>query len=446
MSSSFKKRATECIYKHLTDVQIDDGATVAALLQIDSAQTLENFLHYHTIDIDNPRYVTVKFYYQWLTEAEAAEANDTTIPIQSPLLARTLNLTSPSEEIDSTTTESSTIEFIILDSWLTPIGQLLRRGVLPDSDEGKAYIAARTTAAQLAATTLVEKNRPKLSTSLPKNVIIFREHYGKYIIAHGLYAFLDCIDSTGRDSISVDLLPDGIIIDWDNDDEEYIIGRILHKYCSESSAKRITMSMICDGIAMKKSVTFDLGLMKEYTGRFFARQKMYPSVLSTIGIKDKIHHLMEGMYPKHYYVKLLKEQVLHLAQWKDVWNRVSALNVVFDNNATVETALKDDVPKEPYRGKAAQLQEGQVYTKKHFARMVNAGIQSGLKDAAKKLKPEAKKPTKGAGDCPNCPKNKNHDGIHSCRYACVHPKCRSKDLHLASKDMPRVEVCGSCNS
>lgn len=111
--------------------------------------------------------------------------------------------------------------------------------------------------------------------------------------------------------ISVDFLGDGTVIVWKCDDEEDIISRILNKYCSKSVGRRITMRMICDGIGMKKSATFDIELLKDYTGRFFARLKLYAGVLATIGMKDQLYYLMDGMYPKHY-VKLLWEKILHL--------------------------------------------------------------------------------------------------------------------------------------
>ena len=308
-----------------------------SIIAIQTLQQLEEVINNVAIDINSQIYQPVRYFQLWLRQKEGIRSNVRNAP--SPPC--TLSVLLIAETGLPVSLLPANCPSLIPDSWLTHTGQLIKQGLLPDSADGRQFSHLKTTAAQLAAKTSVEINRPSLSSSMPAKVLMFIENFKTYITHKGMYGLLDCIDTNGRNGISVDFLGDGIVIDWEHDDEEKLIRRILTKYCDDSPGRNITLRTICDGIAMAKSDVFDLELMLAYMGRFFARLKLYAGVLPTFGMEDQICSLLDGMSPPHY-VTLLRKNIRHLTAWGDVWNRISALNIVFENGVTVDSAKNDD--------------------------------------------------------------------------------------------------------
>ena len=419
MASPFKKRATECIYSYMTEKQVQDEDLVDALFKIETIANLTSIVSVLAIDIDRDIYITVRIYHRWLLSIAEDEIKQRSSPIHPVSL---FSMASPSA-FPLVTSKS------IPDGYLSTAGQLKRKGILPDSPEGVKFIEERKVATQLAASTSLELSCPVLHTSDQREVMTYTDMYKSYNHKHGVNCFTHGIESAARHMITVDAYGAGISIDWDGDDET-IIRHILDLYCGDTVGLDTSLAQIFEGVSMKPSDTFNLKMMKEYQGKFHARCVLFDVPLRAFSMKDKIDQFLHNIYPKHY-VKLIRQKLSDLTDWPEIWRRVAVQNASFRSHLAIEDAKGGKKPeKKDVKDVTKDVDDNgkPKYTKHNFARMVDAGVKSALKDIKSKAK--SNKPPKQ--HCKNCPCEKSHNCLEDCRQACSHEKCKMKSLHLAT--------------
>ena len=203
--SFLRQEAIKCLYTAMTQDQKNNFVLVQRVLQ--GLKTVHDVISVMTdlqADVDSPDYITIKHYLVWLQDMDQDDDD---------------------EEISSTSSLSPTELFqqpdVVPDNWLSPKGQLLRKGVVLSSPEGRLFLERSQMAAQLAATTHIEQNRPILSSGYHANVLKYTETFRSYSLK-GHCSFFDGIDPVARDEISVDLLAARTPIDWEGDELEGI--------------------------------------------------------------------------------------------------------------------------------------------------------------------------------------------------------------------------------